>query len=91
MCVHISSLPSPIFPAYINLLCVLLDVGNVSGSLTHYFRSHESEMGQEIAERKVKQLESDKMELERKYEDMSAKYNEVKSELATTLQGLEDL
>jgi prefoldin subunit 5 len=48
-------------------------------------------MNAEVFERKVKQLESDKAELERKFEEMSGKYNEVKAELATTLQGLEDL
>jgi hypothetical protein len=42
-------------------------------------------------ERKVKQLESDKADLERKFEETSGKLNEVKVELASTLQGLEDL
>ncbi len=48
-------------------------------------------MNSEVHERKVKQLVADKDELERKYEEMSGKYNEVKAELAMTLQGLEDL
>jgi prefoldin subunit 5 len=42
-------------------------------------------------ERKVKQLESNEADLQRKFEEISGMYNEVKAELAATLQGLEDL
>lgn len=62
-------------------------------------------MNAETFERKVKQIESDKAELERKFEDMTSKYEEVpsnvspnlpsfpqvKAELANTLASLEDL
>lgn len=48
-------------------------------------------MRSEQFERKAKQLESEKFELERRVEDMTTKYNAVKAELATTLQGLEEL
>jgi tropomyosin len=42
-------------------------------------------------ERKAKQLESEKAELERLLEEKSAKYNQVKAELDQTLKDLEGL
>ncbi len=48
-------------------------------------------MQAEQFERKAKQLDAEKAELERKLDDMTQKYTSVKAELQTTLQGLEDL
>jgi tropomyosin len=41
--------------------------------------------------RKAKQLEDEKHVLEKKLDEMVAKYNVVKQELDSTLKGLEDL
>jgi tropomyosin, fungi type len=45
----------------------------------------------ETHERKVKQLEAEKADLESKFADMTVKYNKVKAELDQTLKDLEGL
>ncbi|KAI8854600.1 hypothetical protein BC829DRAFT_380332 [Chytridium lagenaria] len=42
-------------------------------------------------ERKAKQIDNEKIDLEKKYEELNAKYLAVKSELDATLKSLEDL
>ncbi len=49
------------------------------------------ELVAEKHERKVKQLESEKLELERQVEEKTQKYNAVKQELDQTLKDLEGL
>ncbi|KAJ1546530.1 hypothetical protein HK096_004966 [Nowakowskiella sp. JEL0078] len=49
------------------------------------------ELESEKFERKSKQLDSEKLGLEKNVEDLTAKYNVVKAELESTLKGLEDL
>ncbi|KND01877.1 uncharacterized protein SPPG_03666 [Spizellomyces punctatus DAOM BR117] len=49
------------------------------------------ELTAEQADRKAKQLEADKTELEKRLDDMTQKYNVAKQELDSTLKGLEDL
>ncbi len=49
------------------------------------------ELISETHERKAKQLEAEKSELETKFDDMSAKYAKVKAELDQTLKDLEGL
>jgi tropomyosin len=59
--------------------------------IINYFRSRSLELVAETAERKVRQLEGEKSQLEAKLAEMVNQYNAVKSELAETLKGLEDL
>ena len=54
-------------------------------------RSRTLELEVEQNARKAKQFESEKLDLEKKLEDMVQKYNVVKQELDQTLKGLEDL
>ncbi|KAJ3216306.1 hypothetical protein HDU67_009657 [Dinochytrium kinnereticum] len=49
------------------------------------------EVHAEHHERKAKQVDNEKMDLEKKYEDLLAQYNGVKAELESTLKSLEDL
>lgn len=49
------------------------------------------EMKSETADRKARQLEAEKAELEKKLEEMTNQYAAIKAELAQTLKGLEDL
>ncbi|KAI8803802.1 tropomyosin [Cladochytrium replicatum] len=54
-------------------------------------KARQYEMSAEQFERKSKQLDGEKLDLEKKLEEMTAKYNVVKAELESTLKGLEDL
>ncbi|KAJ3179344.1 hypothetical protein HDU87_002953 [Geranomyces variabilis] len=54
-------------------------------------KSRGLELSSEQAERRAKQLDGEKSDLERRLEDMTQKYNVVKQELDSTLKGLEDL
>lgn len=54
-------------------------------------RSRSLELEVEQNARKAKQLEKEKEDLEKKFEEMVTKYNFVKQELDQTLKGLEDL
>ncbi|KAJ3107517.1 hypothetical protein HDU96_007861 [Phlyctochytrium bullatum] len=49
------------------------------------------EVQAEHHERKAKQIDNEKMDLEKKYEDLNSKYLAVKAELDSTLKSLEDL
>ncbi|KAJ3406478.1 hypothetical protein HDV05_005971 [Chytridiales sp. JEL 0842] len=49
------------------------------------------EVHAEHHERKGKQLDSEKGDLEKKYEELQSKYNAIKGELESTLKSLEDL
>jgi hypothetical protein len=49
------------------------------------------EVHAEHHERKGKQLDTEKIELEKKYEELNVKYNAIKLELENTLKSLEDL
>ncbi|KAI9352916.1 tropomyosin like-domain-containing protein [Obelidium mucronatum] len=49
------------------------------------------EVHSEHHERKAKQIDTEKVDLEKKYEDLTARYNAVKAELEATLKSLEDL
>ncbi|KAJ3102926.1 hypothetical protein HDU96_009460 [Phlyctochytrium bullatum] len=49
------------------------------------------EVHAEHHERKAKQLDGEKLDLEKKYEDLLAQFNSVKGELEATLKSLEDL
>ncbi|KAJ3245382.1 phosphatidyl inositol kinase [Chytriomyces hyalinus] len=49
------------------------------------------EVHSEHHERKAKQIDTEKVDLEKKYEELTAKYNAVKAELEATLKSLEDL
>ncbi|KAJ1559414.1 hypothetical protein HK096_000632 [Nowakowskiella sp. JEL0078] len=54
-------------------------------------RARNYELESEKFERKSKQLDSEKLTLEKTVEDLTTKYNVVKAELESTLKGLEDL
>ncbi|KAJ3060543.1 hypothetical protein HDU98_003502 [Podochytrium sp. JEL0797] len=49
------------------------------------------EVHSEHHERKAKQIDSEKVDLEKKYEELQGKYNAVKAELESTLKSLEDM
>lgn len=55
------------------------------------FRCRALELVTENAERKVRQLDIEKGDLEKKVTDLAKLYEAVKAELAETLKGLEDM
>lgn len=59
--------------------------------LSCYIRVRAVELESEQHFRKFKQAEADREATEKKLEEMLNKYNAVKSELDSTLKGLEDL
>nr|KAJ3418410.1 hypothetical protein HK105_008345 [Polyrhizophydium stewartii] len=54
-------------------------------------RARSLELQAETFERKAKQLDAEKLDLERRLEEMTKKYEQVKGELDQTLKDLEGL